>query len=626
LGAEFTDPEFPPMPLPRHLPLSLGLGALMPLSFGLGALMASGAPVAAQPQGDVGRYSDVTIQNSVLEPRKVEISDDDRLTGLLRAPDGFQVEVFARDLVNPRMLAVSDAGVLYATRRLVGDVVMLKDEDGDGRADAPQTVASRPGMHGIAFDGNRVFLITVNDVYVADVEDDGTFGPLTRIIDDLPDGGQHPNRTIAVGPDDKLYISAGSTCNACAETNQENATMLRAEKDGSSRAIFASGLRNTIGFDWEPTSGTLYGFDHGIDWLGDDEQVEEFNRIEQGKQYGWPYVYGDGQPNPQGGPPEGISFEQWAAMSENPVLGYTAHAAPMQMVFYDGTAFPEEYRGDAFVAMRGSWNRRPPSGYEVLRVDFQDGQPARFQRFLEGFLIQQEDGSYDYLGRLAGVAVGQDGSLFVSDDSNGVIYRVTYAGETASSDGAAGTPPNVVAEIPESEIATALVTPARSEPLEVTASFENEAEMPAVYSADGDNASPSLSWSGAPDDAQSFVVIVDDPDAEQPKPFVHWIVYDLPGDVTALREGLPTEPILPDPEGTKQGTNSRGATGYFGPNPPVGDPAHAYHFQVFALDVPSLDLAPGATRDEVIAAMEGHVLASGTIVGTFARGDQAATE
>jgi Raf kinase inhibitor-like YbhB/YbcL family protein len=627
LGAEFTDPEVPPMPMPmfRRLPSSLRLGALLASG---ATLIAAGAPASAQPQGDVGRYSDVTIQGTILEPRKVEVSDDDRLTGLLRAPDGFRVEVFARDLVNPRMLAVSDAGVLYATRRTVGDVVMLKDEDGDGRADAPQTVASRPGMHGIAFDGDRVFLATVNDVYVADVAVDGTFGPLTRIINDLPDGGQHPNRTLAIGPDDKLYISAGSTCNACAETNPESATMLRAEKDGSSRAIFASGLRNTIGFDWEPTTGTLYGFDHGIDWLGDEEQVEEFNRIERGKQFGWPYVYGDGQPNPQDNPPEGITLEQWAAMSENPVLGYTAHAAPMQMAFYDGTAFPEDYRGDAFVAMRGSWNRRPPSGYEVLRVDFQDGRPARFEKFLEGFLIRQEDGGYDYLARLAGVAVGQDGALFVSDDSNGVVYRVSYEGETASRDGAtAAPPPNVVAEVADSELASALVSPARSEPLAVTASFENEASIPLAHTADGDNASPPLSWSGAPDGTRSFVVIVDDPDAAQPKPFVHWIVYDLPATVTSLREGLPTEPVLPHPEGTMQGTNSRGATGYFGPKPPVGDPAHAYHVQVFALDVPSLDLDPGAKREAVIAAMEGHVLATGTIIGTFSRGgDQAATE
>lgn len=598
-------------------------------TFAIPAAMAfacAAAPATAQPQGSVGQYSDVTIEGSVLEPRKIVVSDDDELTGLISAPDGFRVEVFARDLVNPRMLATSPAGHLYATRRSVGDVVLLKDEDGDGKADAVTTVASRPGMHGIAFDGDQVFLATVNEVYVAEVREDGTFGSLERIINDLPDGGQHPNRTLAVGPDDMLYISVGSTCNACAETNPESATMLRASKDGQSRTIFASGLRNTIGFGWEPGSGVLYGFDHGIDWLGDEEQVEEFNEIAKGKQYGWPYIYGNSEFNPQDNPPEGMTLEQWAQLSEEPLLGYTAHAAPMQMAFYTGTAFPEDYRGDAFVAMRGSWNRRPPSGYEVLRVNFEDGRPVGFEKFLEGFLIRQEDGSYGYLARLAGIAVGPDGALFVSDDSNGIIYRVSHeaGGEAATDDAAAAQPPSTVPAPPASDIAINLVTPAGDARLAVTAPFESEAAIPLVHAADGDNASPKLEWSDAPEGTQSFVLIMDDPDAAEPKPFVHWIVYDIPADVTALREGLPTEPILPDPEGVKQGTNSLGATGYFGPKPPVGDPAHHYHVQIFALDVASLELDPGATREAVLAAMEGHVLAAGEIVGTFERGGEAA--
>ncbi|ODN71771.1 YbhB/YbcL family Raf kinase inhibitor-like protein [Methylobrevis pamukkalensis] len=138
-------------------------------------------------------------------------------------------------------------------------------------------------------------------------------------------------------------------------------------------------------------------------------------------------------------------------------------------------------------------------------------------------------------------------------------------------------------------------------------------------SADGDNASPAIDWKTGPEGTRCFVVLMEDPDAAQPKPFVHWVVYDIPGNVTGLREGLPTEPILQDPKGVKQGTNSAGRTGYFGPKPPVGDPAHSYHFQVFALDVSSLDLDPGAPRDEVLSAMKGHVLASGRLVGTFER-------
>lgn len=577
------------------------------------------ALAADKPEGKIGKFSDVVVEGSILEPEKVEVSDDAELEKLIKAPEGFKVRVFARDLINPRMLAVSDDGVLYATRRSVGDVVMLKDADKDGKADDAVRVASRPGMHGIAFHGSKVYLAAVNDVFVADVKEDGTFGPLTRIINDLPDAGQHPNRTLKIGPDGMLYISVGSTCNACAESSPESATLLRAKPDGTSRTIFASGLRNTIGFDWEPASGKLYGMDHGIDWLGDAEQVEELNLIEKGKKYGWPYVYGMGEFNPQDNPPEGITLEDWKRQSAEPLLGYTAHSAPMQMAFYSGDAFPAAYQGDAFVAMRGSWNRRPPSGYEVVRIDFENGRPVAFERFLEGFLIRRDGGAYGYLARLAGIAIGTDGSLFVSDDSNGVVYRVTYEGTEKKADAAKAATPATVADPPPSKIAFELVDAKNGQAVEVKAPFERNGTIPLAHVADGDNASPKLDWGRAPEGTKSFVVISDDPDAAQPKPFVHWVLYDVPASVTALREGLSTEPILQDPKDAKQGVNSMGSIGYTGPKPPVGDPAHHYHFQVFALDIETLGLDPGATREDVLARMKGHVLAKGEIVGTFKR-------
>lgn len=572
-------------------------------------------PAVAQPQGKVGAYSDVTITGTILEPAPVAPAADKEQVARLRAPEGFAVTVFARDLVNPRMLAFSPDGTLYATRRSVGDVVMLRDADGDGRADAARTVASRPGMHGIAFHGDAVFLATVNDVYAADVNDDGTFGPLRKIIDDLPDGGQHPNRTLGIGPDGMLYISAGSTCNACAETNPESATILRAKPDGTGRAIFAAGLRNTIGFDWEPSSGQLWGMDHGIDWLGDDEQIEELNHVQRGKHYGWPYVYGMGEINPQDNPPPGLTLEKLAERSEEPTSGYTPHSAPMQMAFYDGAMFPAEYRGDAFVAMRGSWNRRPPSGYEVMRVDFERGQPVSMEPFLTGFLEQEGDG-YGFLARLSGAAVGPDGALYVGDDFNGIIYRVAYDPPAGAAEAEAPVP-NPLMPPPPSKIAIDMISAETVETLAPKSAFEANQTIPAIHAKQGDNASPPLSWN-APEGAKSFVVILDDPDAIEPKPFTHWIAYDIPGSVTALREGLPVEQVLPEPE-MKQGVNSAGSTGYTGPNPPIGDPAHHYHLQVFALDSDSLGIDPGATREEVLEAMRGRVLAKGEIIGTFAR-------
>jgi glucose/arabinose dehydrogenase len=134
-------------------------------------------------------------------------------------------------------------------------------------------------MHGIAIDGRKMYLVTVNDVHATEINADAALQELRRIIDDLPDGGQHPTRTLAVGPDGMLYVTVGSTCNACDETDPESATVLRATPDGKQRRIFASGRRNTIGLDWHPATAELWAMDMGIDWLGDDDQPEELNRL-----------------------------------------------------------------------------------------------------------------------------------------------------------------------------------------------------------------------------------------------------------------------------------------------------------------------------------------------------------
>jgi glucose/arabinose dehydrogenase len=223
-----------------------------------------------------------------------------------------------------------------------------------------------------------------------------------------------------------LYLSVGSTCNACDESNPENATILRVKPDGSSRTVFASGLRNTIGFAFHPTTRALFGFDHGIDWLGDDEQGEELNRIVEGHQYGWPYIYAKNQKNPQDEPPGGITMDQWAKMSEVPLLLHTAHAAPMQFAFMTSDRFPPEYRGSALVAMHGSWNRMPPSGYEVVRIKFDGGEPTAIEPFLSGFLVSLGANRWGVGGRPFGLAMMSDGDVLVGDDANGVIYRVAY--------------------------------------------------------------------------------------------------------------------------------------------------------------------------------------------------------
>jgi glucose/arabinose dehydrogenase len=361
------------------------------------------------------------IERDVLRPESRAPSD--ALIASLQLPPGFAISVFARELEHARMLAVRGASV-YLTRPRQGDVLRLVDGDGDGLAEQRSTVAAGlPDVHGITIDGPYVYLATPTSVYRATVAEDGSFGTPAAIIDDLPAGGQHPNRTIAVGPDRKLYISIGSPCDACPIDDPEYATLLRAELDGSRREIFAEGLRNTIGFGFQPETGELWGFDHGSDWRGDDIPPEELNRIVAGQHYGWPYCYGERRIDPVIQMPPMSTKEAYCAMTTGPVLENQAHQAPIGMVFYTATQFPSAYRNGAFVAFRGSWNRIPATGYRVAFVAYEAGKPVRIDDFVTGFLIE---GGTAQFGRLAGIAVASDGSLLFTDDENGVIYRVQH--------------------------------------------------------------------------------------------------------------------------------------------------------------------------------------------------------
>jgi Raf kinase inhibitor-like YbhB/YbcL family protein len=581
-------------------------------------------PVSAQLKDP--KAADVTIVGHVLEPKKLPTKD---LLRNIALPRGFEIKIFADGLVNPRMIAVANNGNVYVTRRDVGDVIKLEDTNRDGVADNQEVVANRPGMHGIAINDDTVYLVTVNDIYKALIQPDGKFGPLERFVDDLPDGGQHPNRTLTLGPDGLLYVSVGSTCNACDETNPESATILQMNTDGTGRKIFASGLRNTIGFDFEPESGRLYGMDHGIDWLGDNEQHEELNHIVKGKQYGWPYIYDDGKFNPQDEPPGDISLQEWASRSIEPVGYYTPHAAPMQMTFYTGTQFPGDYRGDAFIAMRGSWNRKPPAGYEVARVRFDAGKPVKFEAFAQGFLSRKGD-HWAHHGRLAGLAQTKDGALLLTDDTNGIIYRIAYTG-AHKTNRPLGPPTNSmganvrvinVDSLPtggprQDDLASKLLSQENQGALSIMSpAFDDGTPIPVKFAAKGENISPPLTWSSGPRGTKSYAIFMEDPDVKENPPFVHWTVYNIPANLQELAKGIPALPELLEPPGVRQGKNDRGSIGYVGPNPPPLDPAHRYYFQIFALDI-MLDLPVGATREELIDAMRGHLVATGSIIGLY---------
>jgi glucose/arabinose dehydrogenase len=365
----------------------------------------------------------VSVTGYTSTPAKLPF--DSSTIGKLKVTAGFHVSVFTDKAGSPRILAVGENGTVYATRRDSNDVIAYA-YGADGKA-GPMTkvITNLAHVHGIALHDGRIYLATVHEVYVASLDSSGKAGSLRAIITDLPDGGQHANRTLGFGPDGMLYISVGSTCNQCAEPNAENGTILRAKPDGSARGIYASGLRNTLGFAWDPSTGNMWGMDNGYDWKGDDTPPEELNQIQATSNFGWPYCYGNKTPDTTfASDPPGSSKQEWCPRTVAPTLTTTAHAAPMQLTFYTGSMFPAEYRHDAFIALRGSWNRKNISGYRIVRIAFKDGKPAAITDFLTGFLSPAGD---TYVGRPVGVAVAKDGALLVGDDTNGVIYRVTYA-------------------------------------------------------------------------------------------------------------------------------------------------------------------------------------------------------
>lgn len=345
-------------------------------------------------------------------------SDAQEIERRIQLPKGFRIAVFADGLNRrARFMAFDRRGNLYVTLAGTGQVAVLPDRDKDGRADAVIPFAAglkRP--HGIDIRDGWVYVGETDGVVrLRDLDGDLRADVKEQIVRGLPAGG-HWTRTVRFGPDGKLYVSIGSSCNACVEDDPRRAAVVRYEPDGRGEAVFARGLRNSVGITWRPETGEMWAVDNGRDWLGDNLPPEEINVIRAGRHYGWPHCYGKGIPDPQYGKEEFCARE-----AEPPVFEMQAHSAPLGLAFYTGTAFPAQYRGDLFIAFHGSWNRTVPTGYKVVRVRIKDGKPAGIEDFASGWL----DG-FRVHGRPTDVIVGPDGALYVSDDRADRIYRISH--------------------------------------------------------------------------------------------------------------------------------------------------------------------------------------------------------
>lgn len=340
----------------------------------------------------------------------------------LRLPPGFRVGVFAAGLEGARFMALGPGGEVYvgsASGGRAGRVSRLLDQDGDGVAEAAQAFVEGLRLsHSVAYRGGWLYVGETHQVVrVQDADGDGVAERREVVVPDLPEGGSHFTRTIAFGPDGMLYVSIGSTCNVCLEQDPRRATVMRFRPDGSGGEIFAAGLRNSVGLAFHPRTGELWATDNGRDRLGDDFPPDELNVVRQGQHYGWPRCNADRQPDPDFGDPA------FCATTASPALGFQAHSAALGLAFAGSMRLPAAFEDSLFVAFHGSWDRGVPTGYRIVRVTQQNDLPVRYDDFVIGW----GDTSPAW-GRPVDVLVAADGSLLISDDRVGAIYRVSYEG------------------------------------------------------------------------------------------------------------------------------------------------------------------------------------------------------
>ena len=339
-------------------------------------------------------------------------------------PAGFRVNVYAADFRSPRLLTVAPNGDIFLAETGAGKVIILRDPQNTGGAQEREVFASgltRP--FGIAFHDDYVYVGEMKRVvrFHYDAKTSKRTGEAEKIMD-LPAGG-HWTRTLAFSADGKhLYVAVGSDGNIDVDNPPIRAAVTICDPDGKNARLFATGLRNPVGLAIEPKTGEVWTSVNERDELGDDLPPDYFTSLKDGGFYGWPYSYigdnVDSRVKPQR--PDLVA----RAIIPDVLIG--AHVAPLQFTFYTGQQFPESYRGGAFIAEHGSWNRATRSGYQIAFVAFKDGKPSADPvPFLTGLVPDPKQP--DVLGRPVGVTVAPDGSLLVSDDGAGVIYRVSVA-------------------------------------------------------------------------------------------------------------------------------------------------------------------------------------------------------
>ena len=342
-----------------------------------------------------------------LEPleseEKLEIEETVQKTafneyGPFKVHSDFLLRVHSRDVNNPRVMIFDDKERILVSEPAESRVSIIED----GQRKDLVTNLNRP--HGLAIHKNKLYVAETGQIVRYDYDQNRGSAKNPQVILDLPAGGRHWTRTIGIGPDEKLYISIGSSCNICIEKDWRRTKILQYDLDTQVLRVYASGLRNAVFFQWHPGNGQLFATEMGRDWLGDDLPPDELVIVKDNTDYGYPYCYGKNVVDPEFDEPDKCNT------AEPSLYDFPAHEAPLGIDFHNG---------DAIVALHGSWNRSEPVGYKVIRL-LEDSNYQIREVIMEGWL--QDDGSS--IGRPAGILVSKKGEIYISDDKRDVIYRL----------------------------------------------------------------------------------------------------------------------------------------------------------------------------------------------------------
>jgi glucose/arabinose dehydrogenase len=370
-----------------------------------------GTPLFGRPEG-----SEAAAKLAPVAPPPIPAAADKLPTAQLKLPPGFNIEVYASGIANTRSLRIGDKGTVFVGTRFGNKVTAVVKKDGKTETKVVAEGLYRP--NGLAFKNGTLYIAELSQISKIDNVEANLDKPPkpTVIYKDLPKDEAHGWKFIAIGPDNKLYIPVGQPGNNVLH-DKDHGQMRRINLDGTGAEVIARGIRNTVGFDWNPVNKQLYFSDNGRDWMSEDVPEDELNRVTKvGEHFGAPYCYQGNLPDPEFG--WGHSCSEFTP----PIALTGPHSAGLGLRFYTGDMFPKKYKNAIFLARHGSWNRSKKFGGDVI-VYFlnKDGTVKSSEVFISGFLVDNK-----YIGRPVDVEIMKDGSMLLSDDWNGAIYRITY--------------------------------------------------------------------------------------------------------------------------------------------------------------------------------------------------------